>query len=77
MSVLAAAALPCAAATSGATAVPAGNARFRFLTADLLRMEYPPAAKFVDAQRHAVRRAKPRRESVVGLMRLVVYCRAT
>ncbi|MBV8147220.1 MAG: DUF5110 domain-containing protein [Gammaproteobacteria bacterium] len=44
-----AAALPCTAADAGTTTFVAGNARFEFLTAALLRMEYTPVARFVDA----------------------------
>ncbi len=46
---LAVVALPCAASTPGATTVPAGHARFEFLTPDLLRMEYAPSGAFTDA----------------------------
>lgn len=38
-----------AAAASGTTTVIAGNARFEFLTSSLVRLEYSPAGKFVDA----------------------------
>ncbi|HLY52869.1 MAG TPA: TIM-barrel domain-containing protein, partial [Steroidobacteraceae bacterium] len=47
--VLALAAAASAPAASGATTVPAGKARFQFLTATLLRMEYSPSATFADA----------------------------
>ena len=44
------AALPCGAQQPhGATTVPAGNARFEFLTAALVRMEYSPSGTFADA----------------------------
>lgn len=39
---------PCAARASGSTIV-AGKARFEFLTASLVRMEYSPSGTFVDA----------------------------
>jgi len=40
---------PCTVAASGAATVLAGTARFQFLTATLLRMEYSPSATFADA----------------------------
>jgi alpha-glucosidase (family GH31 glycosyl hydrolase) len=43
-------ALPCGAQpSSGATMVDAGDARFEFLTASLVRMAYAPSGAFVDA----------------------------
>jgi alpha-glucosidase (family GH31 glycosyl hydrolase) len=42
-------ALSCAAQSRGVSTVTAGNARFEFLTASLVRMEYSPSASFVDA----------------------------
>ena len=41
--------LGCAAPEGSTTTVVAGNARFEFLTAELVRLEYAPAAAFVDA----------------------------
>ncbi len=48
-------ALACA-AEPGPTTVPAGNARFEFLTATLVRLEYSPSAAFVDAPTAVVQR---------------------
>ena len=42
-------ALLCGAVTPPGSTVVAGNARFSFLTASLLRMEYSPSGSFVDA----------------------------
>jgi alpha-glucosidase (family GH31 glycosyl hydrolase) len=44
-----ASALPGAAAATGPTTFVAGNARFEFLTPALVRMEYAPSGRFVDA----------------------------
>ena len=41
--------LLCGAGEPAVTAVRSGNARFEFLTASLVRMEYSPAAQFADA----------------------------
>ena len=41
--------LPMAAGAAGTTTITAGDARFEFLTPGLVRMEYSPAARFVDA----------------------------
>ena len=51
-------ALPCGAqATSGgATTIAAGNARFEFLTATLVRLEYSPSGAFVDGPTAVVER---------------------
>jgi alpha-glucosidase (family GH31 glycosyl hydrolase) len=49
MLVSAVAALPWAAETGHATTVPAGSARFEFLTPGLVRMEYSPSGTFTDA----------------------------
>jgi len=46
---LAAALLACSAGTAGGPTVVAGQARFQFLTASLVRMEYSPTGHFVDA----------------------------
>jgi alpha-glucosidase (family GH31 glycosyl hydrolase) len=46
---VAAAWLPCQAAAPAAAAVVAGHARFEFLTASLVRLEYSPSGTFVDA----------------------------
>ncbi|HXI68593.1 MAG TPA: hypothetical protein VNH41_11690, partial [Steroidobacteraceae bacterium] len=43
-------ALSCRAAnTAGTTSITAGKARFEFLTASLVRMEFSPSERFVDA----------------------------
>ncbi|HEX4388914.1 MAG TPA: TIM-barrel domain-containing protein [Steroidobacteraceae bacterium] len=42
-------ALPCAARAQGTTQSVAGSTRFEFLTPTLVRMEYSPGGKFVDA----------------------------
>ena len=50
-------ALPCAAQPPhGATTVAAGNARFEFLTASLVRLEYSPSGGFTDAPTAVVER---------------------
>jgi alpha-glucosidase (family GH31 glycosyl hydrolase) len=49
LAVLFAAGLPCHVQAQGASAVTAGHARFEFLTATLVRLEYSPAGTFVDA----------------------------
>ena len=41
--------LPMTAGAAGTTTITAGDARFEFLTPGLVRMEYSPAARFVDA----------------------------
>ena len=41
--------LVCCAKTQSKPTIPAGNARFEFLTPSLVRMEYSPAGVFVDA----------------------------
>ena len=46
---LVAAFLVCCAKTQSKPTIPAGNARFEFLTASLVRMEYSPSGMFVDA----------------------------
>src|ERR1700739_2092021 len=48
-------ALACA-AEPGATTIAAGNARFEFLTATLVRLEYSPSGAFVDAPSAVVER---------------------
>ena len=46
---LATALLACSAGTAGGPTVVAGDARFQFLTASLVRMEYSPTGHFIDA----------------------------
>ncbi len=46
---LATALLACSAGSAGGPTVVAGNARFQFLTASLVRMEYSPTGHFIDA----------------------------
>ena len=41
--------LPVAAGAAGTTTIAAGEARFEFLTPGLVRMEYSPVGRFVDA----------------------------
>jgi alpha-glucosidase (family GH31 glycosyl hydrolase) len=48
--------LASAAESAGTTTIAAGNARFEFLTATLLRLEYSPAAAFVDSPTAVVQR---------------------
>ncbi|HEV2286513.1 MAG TPA: hypothetical protein VGR80_10765, partial [Steroidobacteraceae bacterium] len=50
------AAAPGAAPALAATAVAAGDARFEFLTPSLVRLEFAPAAAFVDAPTAVVER---------------------
>jgi alpha-glucosidase (family GH31 glycosyl hydrolase) len=47
---------PCVAASGASGAVTSGNARFEFLTTSLVRLEYAPSGKFVDAPTAVVQR---------------------